>query len=46
MYDYNHNRPNMALGVFTPKATAGHGRVTLLLSPLKKGRITIFLSEL
>lgn len=33
---YNHERPNMALGG-PPPTSAGHGRLALLLTPVKKG---------
>lgn len=32
MYEYNHDRPNMALGCITQKTTVGHGRIALLLT--------------
>ncbi len=37
MNHYNHYRPNMALGGFTPEIAVGHGRIVLLLKTAKSG---------
>ena len=46
LWIYNNERPNMALGGMTPQKKVGHFGLTLLLSPIKNGGITVLVCSL